>query len=235
MVAAYNVSHWPAAVLAYVLALSVTVVLLRRKGEEQGRRSGRVIGALLVVAWVWNGVFFHFGTFASINFLAPLYGSLFVLQSLLFAIAAIIRGRFVTGWSEDVFAWCGLGLIVYAMVAYPVFSLLWRDSLNSTTVVGVAPSPTALFTLGVLLLGAGRACLHLSVLPVAWLFVAGFTAWEIGRTEDMPLPLLGVGAIVLLVWKNRSSDDRNRGQDRTLPARHLKTADTPPKCSSKNP
>ena len=72
-----------------------------------------------------------------------------------------------------------------------------------TRVVGLAPGPTAVFTLGMLLLCAGRTPLHLAVLPLLWTLIAGATAWVLAIPQDLPLPVAGIGAFALMLWKNR--------------------------------
>ena len=66
-----------------------------------------------------------------------------------------------------------------------------------------APGPTAVFTLGVLLPAEGRTPLHLTALPVLWSLIAGVTAWELAVVEDVALPLIGLGTLALIVWKNQ--------------------------------
>ena len=54
-----------------------------------------------------------------------------------------------------------------------------------------------------LLLGAGRTPLHLALIPLLWTLIAGATAWILGIPQDLALPVVGIGAIVLILWKNR--------------------------------
>jgi hypothetical protein len=68
---------------------------------------------------------------------------------------------------------------------------------------GVAPAPTAVFTLGMLLLTAGKAPVHLAVIPLLWSLGGGATAWILGITAGLTLPLAGVVGFGLVLWKNR--------------------------------
>ena len=77
------------------------------------------------------------------------------------------------------------------------------DARARLIVVGLAPGPTAVFTLGMLLLTAGRTPLHLAIMPLLWTLVAGATAWILSIPQDLALPIVGVGAFALILWKNR--------------------------------
>ena len=73
----------------------------------------------------------------------------------------------------------------------------------SLRVAGLAPDPTAAFTLGLLLLTRGRTPVHLAVIPLLWIVVAGATAWILAIPQDLALPLAGLCGFALVLWKNR--------------------------------
>jgi Family of unknown function (DUF6064) len=189
-------------VVTYALALALVWIAIRPRYGGYRRVAHRLAGAALAAAWGWTGTVFHLKYFATVNFLAPVYGALFLVQALLLAWTAAIRGRIAPRAQSDPFGWAGLGLMVYAIIGYPLIAEVASDGLQSARVVGLAPDPTAVFTLGVLLLAEGRTPLHLTVMPVLWRLFAGVTAWELGVAEDMALPLIGLGTLALIVWKN---------------------------------
>jgi hypothetical protein len=154
------------------------------------------------MAWVWTGAVFQIQYFAAIDFMAPVYGALFLLQALLLAWAGVLRGRIAPRLQDGLVAWAALALIAYAVVGYPVITAVAGAGVASTRVVGLAPGPTVVFTLGMLMLDRGRTPLHLVVVPVLWSLIAGATAWVLGVAEDMALPLLGLGSLALMLWKN---------------------------------
>jgi Family of unknown function (DUF6064) len=193
----YNRGLWPLAILAVGLALAIILVSLRPM-----RGGDRAIGALVALAWVWVGVGYHFLHLAALDFAAPAYGVLFVLQGLLLAWTGIVRNRLSFRFGADLFGWAGLALMIAATLAWPLADLLghgWR----SLRLVGLAPGPTAAFTLGLLLLTQGRTPLHLAVIPLLWTLVAGATAWILVIPQDLVLPAAGLGAFGLILWKNR--------------------------------
>jgi hypothetical protein len=193
---AYNRALWPAPILALTLALAIILLTLRPLPGGD-----RAIGALLALAWLWIGVGYHLLHFAAIDFAAPVYGAFFVLQGLLFAWTAVVR-RLAFRFGVDLFGWAGLVLSIAATLAWPLADSLGHG-WQSARVAGLAPGPTAAFTLGLLLLTAGRAPLHLAVIPLLWTLVAGATAWVLTIPQDLALPVAGLGAFGLILWKNR--------------------------------
>ncbi len=199
----YNRAVWPAPVLACVLGLAVVLLLLRPV-----RGGDRAVGAVLTAAWIWTGVRYHVMHFAMIDFAAPIYGALFVLQGLLFAWTGAIRGRIAFRFRADSFAWTGLALAVAALAAYPLVDWFAGYGWWSARLAGLAPGPTAAFTLGLLLAADGRTPLHLAVIPLLWTLVAGATAWLLAIPQDLALPVAGLGAFCLILRKNRRQRPR---------------------------
>ena len=99
--------------------------------------------------------------------------------------------------------WAGLALLAYAIAGYPLLAAVVGDGVASIPVVGLAPGPTAVLTLGMLVLADGRTPLHLAFVTVLWSLIAGATAWTLGVPEDLVLPLFGLGSLALIIWKNR--------------------------------
>jgi hypothetical protein len=194
----YNRALWPLPVVAPALALAIVGLALRPL-----RHGDRAIGTLLVLAWLWVGVGYHFLHFAAIDFAAPAYGAFFVLQGLLLLWTAVIRDALACRFTGDLFGWCGLALALAAVLAWPLADGLWGRGWPGVRVVGLAPGPTAAFTLGMLLLGAGRTPLHLAIIPLLWTLIAGATAWILRIPQDLALPVVGVVAFALMIWKNR--------------------------------
>ena len=77
----------------------------------------------------------------------------------------------------------GLLLAAIGVVAYPLLPPLFGRPWTSAEVFGIAPDPTAIATLGVLLMARGRHVLLLLPIPLLWLLLSGLTlrAWAIRR------------------------------------------------------
>jgi hypothetical protein len=67
--------------------------------------------------------------------------------------------------------------------------------------LGLAPDPTVVGTLGVLL-AADRVRWELFVIPVSWCAITGATLWVMKSPEALLMPLIGLSALVLSAYKS---------------------------------
>lgn len=194
--AQYNAAIWPAQVVAYALGLLAVLLVLRpRRGGD------RAVALVLAAFWLWIGVVYHAMFFATINFAAPAFGLLFAIQGLLFAWAGL-RGRLSFRFVPDVYGWVGLAFVAFALAVYPLIGWAVGHGWPSAPMFGVAPCPTTIFTLGLLLLAEPRAPLRLAIVPLLWSAIGGSAAWLLAMTEDLSLVLSGVLGLALLVAKS---------------------------------
>jgi hypothetical protein len=196
----YNDAIWPAQIVASLLGLLAAYAAIRPFAG-----SGRIIAALLAAAWIWTGVAYHMLYFASINPAAWVFGFVFVVQGLLFLSTGVIRGRLAVRFTGGIAGWCGLILMALAMVFYPLIGAVTDQAWPRIALLGVAPGPTTLFTIGMLLLADPRIPGHLLVIPLLWSFIAGMGAVLLDLPQDLALPLAAVLAIALTIGKNRLS------------------------------
>ena len=109
----HHATYWPLQWLA--LAGGAATIALATAHAPYGTRA---ILLLLSAAWLWVSVAWHVATFAGINFAAPLYGALFMVEGGLLAWAAM-RGRLALRFRHRPRHWVGLGLALAALVGYP--------------------------------------------------------------------------------------------------------------------
>jgi len=193
----YNRAVWPAQILAVLLALAALWFCLSPR-----HGGGRVPGLLLAAGWLWCGAVFFLQHFARLDFMAPVYGWVFILQGVLLLWSLGWR-RGVLRFRASAFGWAGLALAVFALLGLPAISALTEAGWQSARIVGLAPGSTAVFTLGLLLLGEGRPPWHLLLIPLLWTGIAGATGWSLTLPEELPLPIIGVAALALCIWKHR--------------------------------
>ena len=194
----YNRAIWPAPIVAYALALAVLALAARPMPG-----AGRAISAILALAWAWNGAVYHMTYFVTINFWADIFGAFFVAQALLFVWFGVVRGRLDFRIGRDTVSWIGVGLAVFAMIVYPALGWALGHAWPRAPTFGVTPCPMTIFTMGLLLLVAGRTPLHLVAIPVLWSLIGGTAAWFLGVIEDLALPVAGLGGLALVLWRNR--------------------------------
>lgn len=197
---AYNDAIWPAQLAAYAFGLIAVAALSLKRPE-----ASRLIHAILAFIWLWNAIGYHYLFFASINPAATLFAGLFALQAVLFASCAVVQTSVPFVARRDLRTFAGLALIAYAMLLYPILGLWAGHGLMAGPMFGVAPCPTVIFTLGLLLLARGRWRIWLSIIPILWSLIGLAAALQLGMAEDFGLPIAGLMLCLAvghdLIWK----------------------------------
>ena len=207
---AYNQAVWPAQVGLYVLA--GVALVLAALGRPAARRASM---AILAALWLWMGVAYHFAFFTAINVAAWVFGGAFVVQALLFGVAALRDQSDAIAsprWSRSL----GASLIAYAVVVYPLLGQLSDHPYPRSPTFGL-PCPTTIFTFGLLVLLAGPPPRWLLVIPGLWAVVGSSAAFMFGIWEDMGLAVAAVVGVVGVVLRARSGNART-GHRTTTPA-----------------
>lgn len=193
-VAGYNADYWLAAALApLVLGGALWLAAYPKPGGT------RLIGLLLAAAWAWVGGVFHLQVFSVINFMAPVYALMFLAQAGLLLWLMAVRRAVVFertgGWPRRI----GVAFALFALVGQPIVALLLGGPIGSVRLAGVAPGPTALLTLALLIMTSGRASLALAVIPMLWCAAAGATGLLLGVAEDQGLVVVAAAAGAALI------------------------------------
>ena len=188
----HNEALWPAQVAALGLGF-VLVGLLRRPNARQGR----IVSVILAILWVWVGWAFVWRRYTTINWAAKYLVWLFAIEVLLLVWMSVDRGGPRIGWRRDAAGILGSALLFLSLVLYPAFAPLLGRGWRQAELFGVAPDPTVLATLGVLLLADGPPRWVVLAMPVLWCVVSGATLLAMGSPEAWVLlagALLGMGA-----------------------------------------
>jgi len=186
----YNQAVWPAQLP--VLAAGLLVLIL---GWRRHPLFPRLALTLLAFGWAWTGWAYHLQRYATINWMAAWFGAAFFVQAALLAHAAFrIHGRIAA--RGTCFA-AGIILLGIALL-YPLLALVTGRPLAYGEIVGLAPDPTVLATLGILLMTAPRSRGLLLVLPLAWCAISGATLWVMDAPQAFILPIAGLLTLLFL-------------------------------------
>jgi hypothetical protein len=199
----YNNAIWPIQIVGYVVgAAGVGAIFARRPW------AGRAVAGMLGVMWIWNGLAYQLGFFAPINPAAYGFAALFVLQGLLLIGHGTVAGRLRFLGLIDRRGMLGIVLIAYATVLYSVLGYLLGRTWPNIPAFGVAPCPTTIFTIGVLMLAAGPLPVWLIAIPAVWAAIGATAAVLLNMPEDLGLLVSGVlGAALLPSWGHGRRND----------------------------
>lgn len=163
----HNTAFWPLHPATFVAGLAITLFMLRRPQNH-----GLWVALILAVLWAFVGWSFLWSRYAAINWAVAYVAPAFGLQGLLLTIATVGG---LTFDRNDITARLGLLLAVIGLFAYPLLPLLFVRPWTGAEAFGVAPDPTAITTLGVLLAARGRLVPLLFPIPLLWLLMSGLT------------------------------------------------------------
>lgn len=194
--AVYNARIWPLQWVGTALGLLTLLPLLRT-----GRAWDRLVTAFLAVLWLWVSLVFWWGAASQMALLyAP--AVLFGVQGALF-LHALARDRMAYGAAGPLDTAVGLFFIAYALLGYPLVGLLAGHSYPQTAFSPLFPCPAIVLTFGALLF-ARPVPWHLVVIPAFWA-LSGVLWFSLGMTEDAGLVIAGLGGLILLVARQRST------------------------------
>jgi hypothetical protein len=188
---AQNMALWPLHLATTLAGLALVLLILRRPG-----RATLWTGLVLACLWAFVAWSFLLQRYAGINWAAAYAAPAFFGQALLLLAAAILPGSPAMG-RRDATAATGLAIALAGLLLYPALPLALGRSPAGAEVFGIAPDPTVLVTLGLLLMARGRWLALLLPIPLLWCLFSGLTLLAMGEAQAWPLLASSVVAGVL--------------------------------------
>ncbi len=162
----HNAATWPLHLLTIAAGLIMLVIALRRS------RYRRWTIVALAPLWVVVAIAFLWRRYAPINWTATYAAVAFLAQALLLVLVMARSGdRQAAPGRRRV----GALLAVAGVIAYPVIAPLAGRGVSTAEVFGIAPDPTAIATLGIVMLGASKGAWLGLVIPVLWCMTSAIT------------------------------------------------------------
>lgn len=212
MLELHNRAWWPLQIVAAALGTGLAWAVHRRL--RPALRLGLVLAGagLLFVAWA-----FHWGPHAGINLAAPYFALAFGTQGLWLIGLAVLRPPLALArGSSDATIRLALALLVGALLLYPALALVWLRPMAQAEWFALAPDPTMLAALAVVLMLPGSQGLRcprvtgalLAVVPLAWCAATGLSLWTLGAADWWLMPAAGFLACVAAGWQAAHSPVR---------------------------
>jgi hypothetical protein len=185
----YNRAIWPAQIAALLLGF-VLWFLVRRE-------PGRLVATILAASWLWVAIVFHAHRYSTLTWTARYFAWGFGLE------AALLFGRRLAFENRLP----GRAIFAFALLVQPLAGLAFGRTGPQIEVFGVAPDPTAVATLGVLLLASGRVRWELLIVPLLWCGISGATLLSMEAREGWISIAAAVlafsGAMRQTLWNRR--------------------------------
>jgi hypothetical protein len=126
---------------------------------------------------------------------APWFAGAFVAQAAIMFWCGVIRSRLAfkpSGAANRT----GLGLFIFTLVVQPLAAPLAGRTWQQTELFAIMPDPTAVATLGLLLMLRGSGFWMLMLIPMLWCLISGAVLWGMHSPEAIMAPLAAFIALV---------------------------------------
>jgi len=196
----YNRAIFPAQALALGLGLWILFSLWR------GSERRRAIPAVLAASWLFVAVAFLALRYASINFAAVYFAWAFGFEAALLLVVGVVCGGLAFDRPNGAAARVGVAMFAFAFFVEPLAGPLLGRGWRQTELFGVAPDPTAVATLGLLLVAGGPGRGVLMVIPVLWCLTTGVFLAAMDAPDAWVAPAgaaLAAGLAVRQAWTRR--------------------------------
>ena len=200
----HNAQWWPLHLVMVGLGVVLLALLLRRR-----RATGALACLLAGAAWMWVGGSFQLRQLATVHWAGEAVAAAFALQGLLLgALGARMAWRALLQPPVPRGAGVGVLLLAWALAGQALFGAVTGRPWTQVQVFGMAPDPTAIGTLGLLLMLPHGPRLRLWrascwPLPLLWCEVSAMTWATLGAAEAWPLAIAPLAALAT-VWRRRS-------------------------------
>ena len=185
----YNAAVWPLQIATLALGLAILILMMRGAAW-----SGRIVAVILAALWLFVAWAYLLERYDTINWAARYFAIGFAVQAVLLVWTGVVRDRlrFDTG---NITGKIGLGLFLHALAIHPLIAPLTGRPWTQAEIFGLAPDPTAIATLGVLVATA-RPPLLLFAIPFLWCLLTSLTLWTMESPEAPAAIILGLLALV---------------------------------------
>ena len=200
----YNRAIWPMQLVALALGAAI-LGLLRVRAAWQGR----AVAVLLAACWAFVACAYLLERYSTINWAASYFAVAFLLEALLLLWRGGVQGLSFRP-KPDLVGRTAVSIFLFALVLQPLIGPLLGRPWTQVEVFGIAPDPTVIATMGLLLVASGRVVWELLVIPLIWCAISGATLWAMG-SSDAVVPALAASLVLLLaIWNSFPRADRSR-------------------------
>lgn len=203
----YNAAIWPGHLAAAAIGMAILAGALRRRAA-----GARIAAGLLAACWLWVAWAFLFKRYAPINWAAHYFAYGFGAEALLLLWLGAVRGRLAFPPLRNLIARAAFGIAVFGLFAYPLLAAISGRPWHQLEMFGLAPDPTAVATLGLLLMATRPPALLLAI-PLAWCAISGATLFTMDAPHAWVAPAAALLTLLLAACKPAASPQAGDSHD----------------------
>jgi len=186
----YNQTMWPAHLIAALAILALGYLILIKPTTAQ-----REVCVILGLSWALCGYFFHINHYSTINWFAQLYGTLFLLQAIMFFWQAYSNPNTNALKQENSQIYLiGKILFILGGFIYPSLTYFEGKLWQMSEMFALFPAPTLIATTGIALMSQ-QFPKPLLVIPFIYAIIELLTAHLLGSLTW----LIFTGLIIIIL------------------------------------
>ncbi|AFI85559.1 DUF6064 family protein [Methylophaga nitratireducenticrescens] len=188
-------TFWPLHLMT--LALGVAAVWLALKNRT------RLASVLMAAVWGFVGFAFFIQRYAELNWAGGYIGYCFLAQATLLLLIALTGVGFGSRPRKSPATDIGVAIALVGLIGLPLVTPFTGGSWFRAEVFGIHADPTAITTLGLLLIMfRGWGLWLIAIIPALWLLISGLTLWVLGAPSAIVLFIVLAIGLIGLVWKS---------------------------------
>ena len=187
-------TFWPLHLLTLVLGVAAVWLTLKNRS--------RISCLLIVPLWAFVGLAFFIQRYAELNWAGGYIGYFFLAQAILLLLIALTGIGLDNSPRKRPTAVIGILIALFGLIGLPFFAPLTGGSWYQSEIFGIHADPTAMTSLGlILIMFRGWSLWLIAIIPALWLLISGLTLWVLGATAAIVLfAVLAIG-LLAMVWK----------------------------------
>jgi len=127
----------------------------------------------------------------------------FVVESMLLVFYGFYMSELIFRVRADLIGAVGWASILYGLLGYPLIASLLGRGYPQSLVVGLAPCPTVVFTLGLLFWSERRLTKAILAIPLFYALVGGAMVSSKGVVEDLGMIIIAMAMIGVVIYRDR--------------------------------
>lgn len=189
-------AFWPLHLLTLALGAAALILTLKSRA--------RLASLLIAPLWAFVALAFFIQRYAELNWAGSYAGYLFFAQAailLLIALASCGMGKPAHWKSPPVVI--GMVLAIFGLLGLPLIAPLTGGSWHQAEVFGIHPDPTAIVTLGLVLIALRSFAMWIAaIVPALWMLISGLTLEVLDAPGAIALLATLATGVAGLVWKS---------------------------------
>ena len=197
----YNLEIWPMQPIAYLVG-----IILFGLARYPFPFSGRIVLAAIALCWIYMAQNYLAVFLSQLLWATWILQILFYLQALILLVVAILPSRPEIRLTANNEGWTAVAIAAFVMIFYPMIAAqTGGHAWPATQLAGVAPLPSAVLTIALMVLAPPRRAILLVVVPALVVLIGSLLAIGLGIWEDLVLAAVAAAGLWVLVKNARST------------------------------